>query len=966
MASIPQFRQAGNVPPDMEWLRDWIQQAGLWKQTRDPGDATIGDPLDKFITRREAVGFGVYERKPGGGFAGGLGGGTGTTPGAPPPPPPVDMSPPPTPEGLTVTAAFSNIIIRWDTPLYTQGGGHARTLIYGAVWPEGAPAPVFANAQLLASVAMASIYAHPTNPSTRWAIWIRWQSVAGAISAVPAGGANGVQATTGADIDAVIAALTAAAQDPSTPYGVLTLRGDLISVADNAGNVTDLFNLVTTPLTIGGMTVQPGLYLRQAFIHNGFITNAMLGRAIIDDAVVATLSAAKFTGGEMRVDSFLQSTNYTAGPSGTGFKLSADGTAELMAAYIRGQLTASQINTNGLTIRDPDGNVILSATGSPTIAGTTLVSGTGGLSLGELATGFENTPIVTLTTTAHIFVMPANSTTPAPSSITLTANAQNIPDPEYEWIVDGVVVPETTQNLVLLPFAPGQDLFKLIRVNVTSGTTSAGSFDTMSIYSLQEGSAAYNAGLERESQGIACNSSGVPIPGQLPLTSKLIVARGAEFITQGVTFGIFPGSVSGFTGVSINEDGDITIQGITANFASVTFTATIAGGPTLNRVLTAFKVLAGQPGANNGDPGPPGPRGTITAYSTSVTPPIFSSVPWSGSTDDAAASLIIWRLLGQSDSPPDNNHLRIGDTVTLRTASGSAAATRFWSGTAWLDPGVVISGNLLVGGTISGGTNINVTGYVRTEGGLGIAVPSPLTGMLDAPRQCAGTFNVSLGQDYGLIGGSAQSLGGGAGVYGYNTNQVSGGIGVAGRGLYAVFGNALPGRADAIGLYGLGNAGIGVRGESTTSTGVSGVSNAGVGGFFSSSSGIGLRASGPVALRADGQVKFEGTASNARFKPNAGSSAGRATVMRTDGGAFLIGRTADGDADGGTSGANGITYVLSTGDVVIDRLALNNMTVTTGVATASFSGTKPGSASTNLWMLWVVNGENFVLPMWRL
>jgi hypothetical protein len=967
--TIPQFRPAGPLPDDLYWLRDWIQQAALWKQTRDPSDTTVGDPNEKFITRKEAVTLGVYERKAGGGYTAGPGGGGGTGGGAGggTTPPPIDLTPPPTPEGLTVTAAFSNIIIRWDQPTYTQGQGHIRTLIYGAVWAADDPTPpVFSEAQLIASATRTNIYAYPTNPSTRWAIWIRWQSIDGGISVVPAGGANGVVATTGVDIDSVIAALTAAAQDPSTPYGVLTLRGDLISVADNAGNVTDLFNLVTTPITVGGMTVAPGLYLRQAFIHNGFITNAMIGRAVIDDAVVATLSAAKFTGGEMRVDSFLASTNYTPGPSGAGFRLNADGTAELMAAYIRGQLTAGQINTNGLTIRDPDGNIILNASGSPTIAGGTVVTGTGGLSLGELATGFENTPIVTLTTTGHIFVTPAGGTTPTPATITLTANAQNIDDPEYEWIMNGVVQASVGSTFVLDAFPPAPDDYRLIRVNVTSGTTSASSFDTMSIYSLQEGSAAYNAGLENESQAIACNSSGTPIPGQLPMVSRLRVVRGAEFITAGVTFSVVDGSVSGLSGVTIDADGVISIANITANFGSATFSAAVAGGPTLLRVFTAIKVLAGQPGANNGDPGPPGPRGTFTAYSTSVDPPIFSAVPWNGAADDLNASRIIWRLLGQSGDPPDNNHLRIGDTVTLRTPGATMAATRFWAGTAWLDPGVVISGNLIVGGTIAGGTNLNVTGYVRTEGGFGVTVPSPLTGLPDAPRLCAGTFNVTLAQDYGLIGGSAQSLGGGAGVYGYNTNSVSGGIGVAGRGLYAVYGNALTGRADAVGVYGVGNSGVGVRGESSTSTAVSGASVAGTGVFGSSSSGTGVKASGPVALQTYGQARLEGTSSSLRLKPNQDSSAGRATVMRTDGGAFLLGRTAEDNADGGTSGSNGLTYVLSTGDMIVDRLAVNNMTVTTGASAASFSGTKPGGATTNVWMLLQINGLNYAVPVWPL
>ena len=44
--------------------------------------------------------------------------------------------------------------------------------------------------------------------------------------------------------------------------------------------------------------------------------------------------------------------------------------------------------------------------------------------------------------------------------------------------------------------------------------------------------------------------------------------------------------------------------------------------------------------------------------------------------------------------------LRIGDEVTLSNGT-SFAETRYWGGTSWLTPGVVIDGNLLVTGTLS-------------------------------------------------------------------------------------------------------------------------------------------------------------------------------------------------------------------------------------------------------------------------
>lgn len=83
-----------------------------------------------------------------------------------------------------------------------------------------------------------------------------------------------------------------------------------------------------------------------------------------------------------------------------------------------------------------------------------------------------------------------------------------------------------------------------------------------------------------------------------------------------------------------------------------------------------------------GDPGATGTRGSRTLYA--------SGSSWS----DATANNAITAATGSS--------LRImGDTVTISNGS-NFAATKYWSGSAWVDPGVVINGNLLVNGTISG------------------------------------------------------------------------------------------------------------------------------------------------------------------------------------------------------------------------------------------------------------------------
>lgn len=67
----------------------------------------------------------------------------------------------------------------------------------------------------------------------------------------------------------------------------------------------------------------------------------------------------------------------------------------------------------------------------------------------------------------------------------------------------------------------------------------------------------------------------------------------------------------------------------------------------------------------------------------------------SGSWSDTAARNAIWTKLGKVGTPPNNNHLVIGDMVTM------GATTRYWNGSAWAEPGVVINGDMLVDGTVS-------------------------------------------------------------------------------------------------------------------------------------------------------------------------------------------------------------------------------------------------------------------------
>jgi hypothetical protein len=165
----------------------------------------------------------------------------------------------------------------------------------------------------------------------------------------------------------------------ATPFSDFAIRADKFYIANPAGpGVAPAMPFIvrTTATTIGGVNVPVGVYMNDAFIQNGTITNAKIANLAVDNAKIANLSADKLTAGSIAVGQHIQSSNYIAGSQ--GWRIHGNGTAEFAAASIRGQLTASQIDTRGLTIKDANGNVILSA-GTPLAASR--VSG-----LGTLAT----------------------------------------------------------------------------------------------------------------------------------------------------------------------------------------------------------------------------------------------------------------------------------------------------------------------------------------------------------------------------------------------------------------------------------------------------------------------------------------------------------------------------------------------------------------------------------------------------
>lgn len=150
----------------------------------------------------------------------------------------------------------------------------------------------------------------------------------------------------------------------SSTSSTFAIRADRFYVAAPSGvsGVADIvpFAVQATPsLSAAGELLPAGVYMPAAYIRDLDVALGRFQNAFITNAMIVSLSASRITAGVISVGAYIQSSTYVPGTS--GWRIHGDGTAEFGAAAIRGQLVASQIDTRGLSIKDSNGNVILSA-----------------------------------------------------------------------------------------------------------------------------------------------------------------------------------------------------------------------------------------------------------------------------------------------------------------------------------------------------------------------------------------------------------------------------------------------------------------------------------------------------------------------------------------------------------------------------------------------------------------------------
>lgn len=272
-----------------------------------------------------------------------------------------DLTKPPTPTGLAAVAGLGNVLVEWGAPIYTAGRGHKQTNIYATKQPAADNTAYTINdaVRVDSAVGPLTVIALPSDLGVKWRIWIRFESNDG-VESDPAGGVNGVVATTGlignADLGdliveagnlaagAVTAAKFGAGIEPVTIITAASLpttkSTNAIYWSDKLYRWNGAAYVATVPTTdLSGQVADAQIA--------GLAASKVTGQ--LSDSQIAAVAAAKLTGqivGTQITDGAISTAKLSAG-SVTTAVLAVDAvTADKIAANA---VTASEIAAGAVT-----------------------------------------------------------------------------------------------------------------------------------------------------------------------------------------------------------------------------------------------------------------------------------------------------------------------------------------------------------------------------------------------------------------------------------------------------------------------------------------------------------------------------------------------------------------------------------------------------------------------------------------
>lgn len=597
-----------------------------------------------------------------------------------------------------------------------------------------------------------------------------------------------------------------------------------------------------------------------------------------------------------------------------------------------------------------------------------------------------------------IFTQAVNGTR-TPSSILLSTVTSNISSPTYLWYKDGASLGVTTSTYSVAESAFASitsAVYKCVITGTIDGTAGATREDSTTISKVIDGSNAITVTASNENVTFSAPSTGYSgivfttgvcdIEVYLGSAKLNYAASGANSFSATVsTTGV---TVSTATGASKYT---VTATGISADVAKATVTITVrneAGVVTTHyKDLTYSVARTGTTGAT-GSAGSTGTRGTLQLYDSGTWG--TGNVP----TSSNATSKVATAATANGSTPTTPI---AGDTVTFYNTSTPYAYTLTYNGSTWVVPSTVIDGSLLVTGTITSGAL--ATGSVTSAK---IAAGSITADKLSAIALTVGQYIQSASYSAGTTGWRINADGSSEFVNGVFRGQLLASGVLATSSLIQVEGynvsssvlaNNYQTGSTASNVWKTGLVGQSVLSSGSTNAGavgVAGIANSvgigsGYGGYFSgNTAGVWSKgviivdvpnaSTAPFVLSASAQTKvnylnahmlegytsayFPRLAATNDFTGSSNTFSATTTVSfnRTTGTApFNVSSTTEvtnlrAQFSSYLKGSAN-TYSLTGGSV-------------SGASTATFTGTKPGSASSNTWLQIVIDGSNFYIPIW--
>lgn len=224
--------------------------------------------------------------------------------------------------------------------------------------------------------------------------------------------------------------------------------------------------------------------------------------------------------------------------------------------------------------------------------------------------GIAGNPVKSVVVTGpQIFKYAKNSTTPSPSTITISAVENNFTGSTRKWYANGTVISgQTGTNLVINPTSSTSGQYFMNSDSVTFKYEADGKTDEITVTKMYDGSDTYSVILTNEAHAISCDKNGNPLSGELnKALTKVRVFRGSTELTASNSaainkFKISVGSVTGGTADYVVENSvnvGVKVKTITADSGTIPVSVNIDNGKaTIEKVFSFNKLKVGATGAS--------------------------------------------------------------------------------------------------------------------------------------------------------------------------------------------------------------------------------------------------------------------------------------------------------------------------------------------------------------------------------